>query len=71
MHKGDHESGLLKQWPTFDITSSIWSHVGAHVDKVKSHLIQSALENIAELHDLHHFESDAEHLESIDSLVRK
>jgi hypothetical protein len=71
MHKGDHERGWLKQWPTFDITSSVWYHVGAHVDKVKSHLIQSALENIAELHDLHRFESDPERLEFIDSLVRK
>jgi hypothetical protein len=32
-------------------------------------LIQSAWDNIAELDDLHHFESDAEHFEFIDSLL--
>ena len=43
--------------------------VRAQVDKVKSHFIQSARENIAELYDLHRFESAAEHLEFIDSLL--
>jgi len=36
---------------------------------VKSHFIQSARDNIAVLHDLHRFESAAEHLEFIDSLL--
>jgi hypothetical protein len=25
--KGDLESGMLKQWPTLDITCSNWDHV--------------------------------------------
>ena len=36
---------------------------------VVSNLIQSARDNIAELYDLHHFESEAEQLEFIDSLL--
>jgi hypothetical protein len=36
---------------------------------VKSHSFQSARDNIAELYDLHHFETDAEHLEFIHSLL--
>jgi ferritin-like protein len=43
--------------------------VRAQVDIVTSHFIQSARENTAELHDLHHFESAAERLEFIDSLL--
>jgi hypothetical protein len=43
--------------------------VRAQVDKVKSHFIQSARENIAERYDLHRFESAAERLEFIDSLL--
>jgi len=43
--------------------------VRAHVDKVKSHFIQSARENIAEINDLHRFESAAEHLEFIHSIL--
>jgi len=43
--------------------------VRAQVDKVKSHSIQSARENIAELYNLHRFESAAERLEFIDSLL--
>jgi len=43
--------------------------VHAQVNKVKSHLIQSVRDNIAEHYDLHHFESAAEHLEFIDSLL--
>jgi hypothetical protein len=39
------------------------------VDKAKSYFIQSARDNIAELYDLDHFESAAEHLEFIDSLL--
>jgi hypothetical protein len=52
-----------------DITRSIRYQVRAQVDKVKSHFIQSARDHIAELYDLHHFESDAERLEFIDSLL--
>jgi len=60
---------MLKQRPTLDITCSIQYQVRAQVDKVKSHFIQSARDHIAELYDLHRFESDAEHLEFIDSLL--
>ena len=56
------------QRPTLDITRSNQYQVRAQVDKVKSHHIQSARENIAELYDLHRFESATEHLEFIDSL---
>jgi len=51
---------MLKQWPMLDISSSNWCQVRAQVDMVKSHFIQSAWVNIAELDDLHHFESAAE-----------
>ena len=51
------------------ITCSNRYHVCAQVDKVESHFIQSVRDNIAELYDLHHFESTAEHLEFIDSLL--
>jgi hypothetical protein len=60
---------MLKRWPTLDITRSIWYQVRAQVDKVKSHFIPSARDHIAELYDLHRFESDAERLEFIDSLL--
>ena len=60
---------MLKQRPTLDITHSNWYQVHAQVDKVKSHFIQSARDNIAELYDLHRFESAAERLEFIDSLL--
>jgi hypothetical protein len=60
---------MLKQRPTLDIIRSNQYQVHAQVDKVKSHLIQSARDNIAELYDLHHFKSDAERLEFIDSLL--
>jgi len=69
MHKGDSERGMLKQRPTLDITRSNRYQVRAQVDNVKSHFIQSARGNIAELYDLHRFESNAEHLEFIDSLL--
>jgi len=52
-----------------DITPSNWYQVHTQVDKVKSHLVQSARENIAELDDLHRIESAADHLEFIDSLL--
>ena len=60
---------MLKQRPTLDITHSNRYQVGTEVDKVKSHFIQSARDNIAELYDLHRFESAAERWEFIDSLV--
>ena len=60
---------MLNQRPTLDITRSNWYQVRAQVDKVKSHFIQSARENIAELYDLHRFESAAERLEFIDSIL--
>jgi hypothetical protein len=67
MHKGDLERGMLKQRPIWDITCSNQYQVRAQVDKVKSHFIQSARDNIAELYYVHHFESAAERLEFIDS----
>jgi len=60
---------MLKQWPTLHITRSHRYQVRAQVDKVKSHFIQSARDNIAELYDLHRFESNAERLEFIDSFL--
>jgi hypothetical protein len=60
---------MLKQWPTLDITHSNQYQVRAVVDKVKSHFIQLARDNIAELYDLNRFKSDAEHLEFIVSLL--
>jgi len=60
---------MLKQRPTLDITRSNQYQVRAQVDKVKSHFIQSARDNAAELYDLQCFESAAEHLEFIDSLL--
>jgi len=60
---------MLKRRPTFDITGSNWYQVRAQVDKVKSQFIQLASDNIAELYDLHRFESTTERLEFIDSLL--
>jgi len=60
---------MLNLRPTVDITSSNRYQVRAQVDKVKSHFIQSVRDNIAELYDLHPFESAAERLEFIDSLL--
>jgi hypothetical protein len=60
---------MLKQRPTLDITRSNRYQVHAQVDKIESHFIQSARDNIAELYDLHRLESAAEHLEFIDSLL--
>jgi hypothetical protein len=69
VHKGDLETDMVKQQPMLDITRSNRYQVRAQVDKVKSHFIQSARDNIADLYDLHLFESTAEHLEFIDSLL--
>jgi hypothetical protein len=60
---------MLNQRPTLDITRSNWYQVRPHVHKVKSHFIQSTRDNIAELYDLHCFESTAERLEFIDYLL--
>ena len=60
---------MLNQLPALDITSSNRFQVRVQVDKVKSHFIQSAGDNIAELYDLHLFESAAERLEFFDSLL--
>jgi hypothetical protein len=60
---------MLKQRPTLDTTRSDWYQVRAQVHKVKSHFIQSARDNIAELYYFHRFESTAERLEFIDSLL--
>jgi hypothetical protein len=68
-HNVDFERGLLKQRPTLDITCSNRYQAQAQVDKDKSHFIQSAMDNIAELYGLHRFESAAEHLEFIDSVL--
>jgi hypothetical protein len=68
-HKGDLERGMLNQRPMVDITRSNRYQVRAQVDMVKSDFIQSVRYNIAELYDIHRFESAAEHLEFIDSLL--
>jgi hypothetical protein len=60
---------MLKQQPMLDNTCSNRHQVPAEVDKIKSHFIQSARGNIAELYDLHCFESAAERLELIDSIL--
>ena len=60
---------MLKQWPMLDSTRSNQYQVRAQVDKVESHPIQTPRHNIAELYDLHRFQSDADHLEFIDSLL--
>jgi len=60
---------MLKQRPTLDITCSSRYQVWAQVNKVKSHFIQSARDNIPDLYDLHCFGSDTEHLELIDCLL--
>jgi hypothetical protein len=60
---------MLKQRPTLDIIRSNWYLVRAQVDKVKSHFIQSARDNITGLYDIHCFESTAERLEFIESLL--
>jgi len=60
---------MLNQRPTVDITRSNRYQVCPQVDGVKSHFIQSVRDNIAELYDLNRFESAAEHLEFIESLL--
>ena len=60
---------MLNQQPTVDITRLNWYQVLAQVNQVKSHFIQSVRDNNRELYDLHRFESTAERLEFIDSLL--
>jgi len=68
-HRGELERGMLNQRLTLDNTCSNQYQVCAHVDKVKSHFVNSARDNVAELYDVHRFESAAEHLDFIDSLL--
>jgi hypothetical protein len=60
---------MLNQRPTVDIIRPNRYQVRAQVEMVKSHCIQSVRDNNAELYDLHRFESAAERLEFIDSLL--
>ena len=60
---------MLKRRPTLNITLLHWYQVREQVDMVTSHSVQSARDNIAEHYDLHRFESAAERLEFIDSLL--
>jgi len=60
---------MLRQRPFWDNTRSNRYQVGAQVDKIKSHFIQSARDNIAEHYHLYLFESATEHSEFIDSLL--
>ena len=69
MHKGDLDRGRLNQQPTVDITHSNRYQVRAQVDKVISHFILSARDNIVEHFDLQRFEYAAERLEFIHSLL--
>ena len=69
MNTEDLERRMLQQWPTLDITHSNQYQVRAQVNKVKSHFIPSARDNIVERYNLHRFKSDNERLEFIDSLL--
>jgi hypothetical protein len=60
---------MLNQLPTLDITRSKGYQVRVQVDKYQSHFIQSIRDNIAELFELHHFESSAARWEFVDSLL--
>jgi len=57
------------QRPTLDISCSNKYQVQAQVNNIQSHFIQTARDNKAKLYDLHRLESNAEHLEFIDSLL--
>ena len=59
----------MNEWPTLDNTCSNRYQVCAKVDTVKSQYIHSARDNIAELYELHRFESAVERVEFIDSLL--
>jgi len=60
---------MLNQRPTVDNACPNRYQVRAQVDRVKSHFIQTATDNIAELNDFHCFESATARLEFIDSLL--
>jgi len=60
---------MLKQRPTLDITHSNQYKVHAQVDMVKFHFIQLPKDNRAELCALPCFESDAERLQFVDSVL--
>jgi hypothetical protein len=68
-HTGELERGMLTQWPMLDNTCSNRYQVSGQVNNVKTYFNQSAQNNIAELYDLHCFESATECLEFIDSLL--
>ncbi|KAF8538642.1 hypothetical protein BDD12DRAFT_884607 [Trichophaea hybrida] len=63
------EDGDSGEEPTLNITHSNQYHVRAENDKVESHLIQLAWDNIAEQYGLHRFESATERLKLIDCLL--
>jgi len=50
-----------------DVTHWTRYQVRAEVNKLNFHFIQSARVNIVELNDVHHFGSDSERLEFVDS----
>jgi hypothetical protein len=60
---------MLNQRPTFNITHSNWFQLLVQVDNAKSHSIQLARDNIAEIENLHNFVSAGERLQFIDSLL--
>jgi len=68
-HKRDLGRGMLKQWPTLDMTLSNRYQVQVQLDKVESHFIESVRDNIAVLYILHLFKSDAEHLKFVNPLL--
>jgi len=68
VYKGDLERTLQMQPPTLDTIDSNRYQVQVQVDKVTSHLIQPARNNIAERYDLQRFKSATDHLELIDSI---
>jgi hypothetical protein len=57
------------QWPILDITCSSCYQIWAPVDQIKSFLIYSVRDNIAEICDLHHIGSDTERVEFIDPIL--
>jgi hypothetical protein len=60
---------MLKQRPTLDIARSNRYKVCTHIEKVKSHFIQSGRDNITQGYDRHPIECTAERMEFIDSRV--
>jgi len=60
---------MLNQLPTSNIAFSNQIHDRAQLNEIGSHWTHSATDNNAMVYDLHHFESDAKHLEFIDSCL--